>query len=167
MVENPVTRFWRSVSAVLSLATLVGCDYATKVVAKAELEHQAPRHLFGSLLDVRYVENTDVAFNALQWIPEGVRSPLLIVFGAAAILCVLILLQRTASAATRASLVLILAGAVGNYTDRLTRGYVVDFIHVPHWPVFNVADICVTAGVIFLCWTKVRSRRVEPSAGAG
>jgi signal peptidase II len=149
-----VTRFWRSVSAVLSLATLVGCDHATKVAAKAELEHQAPRHLFGSLLDVRYVENTDVAFNALRWIPEGVRSPLLIVFGAVAIFCVLILLQRTASAATRASLVLILAGAVGNYADRLTRGYVVDFIHVPHWPVFNVADICVTAGVILLCWTS-------------
>jgi signal peptidase II len=162
-----VTRSWRSIPAVLALATLVGCDHATKIVAKTELEHHAPRHLLGSLLDVRYVENTDVAFNALRWIPESVRSPLLIVFGAVAILCVLILLQRTDGAATRVSLVLILAGALGNYADRLTRGYVVDFIHVPHWPVFNVADICLTAGVILLCWTKVGSRRVEPSAGAG
>jgi signal peptidase II len=151
-------------SVVVWLVTLVGCDHATKVAAKAELEHQAPRHLFGSLLDVRYLENTDVAFNALRWIPEGVRSPLLIVFGAIAILCVLIVLQRTGSPATRASLVLILAGALGNYADRLTRGYVVDFIHVPHWPVFNVADICVTAGVILLCWSGLRSRRVDHPA---
>jgi len=159
-----MTRLWRSASVVVSLATLVGCDHATKFAAKAELEHQAPRRLLGSLLDVRYVENTDVAFNALRWIPEGVRSSLLIVFGAVAILSVLVLLQRTGRATTRASLVLILAGALGNYADRLARGYVVDFIHIPHWPVFNVADICVTAGVVLLFWTGLRSTPAEHPA---
>ncbi len=158
-------KLWRWVSVVAPLVTLVGCDHATKIVAKAQLEHHPPRRLLGSVLDVRYVENTDVAFNALRWIPEGVRAPLLIAFGALALLSLLVvLLRRPGTAATRVSLVLILAGALGNYSDRLTRGYVIDFIHVPHWPVFNVADICVTAGVILLGWTSLAARRdVRPA----
>ena len=47
---------------------------------------------------------------------------------------------------------MILAGAVGNLIDRIMNGYVVDFIYfqVINFPVFNVADICVTLGVVFL-----------------
>jgi signal peptidase II len=54
-------------------------------------------------------------------------------------------------------MVLMLAGALGNYLDRLFRGYVVDFIHVPHWPVFNVADIYVTVGAVVLVWSRFKS----------
>jgi signal peptidase II len=42
--------------------------------------------------------------------------------------------------------------------DRLVRGYVVDFVQIPHWPVFNVADIYVTAGAILLAWSVLRGR---------
>ena len=49
------------------------------------------------------------------------------------------------------------AGALGNVLDRVVRGYVVDFVQVPHWPVFNVADIYVTAGAILLGWTALRA----------
>ena len=47
---------------------------------------------------------------------------------------------------------MILAGAVGNLIDRIMNGFVVDFIYfqIINFPVFNVADICVTLGVIFL-----------------
>lgn len=48
------------------------------------------------------------------------------------------------------ALVLILGGALGNYLDRLFRGFVVDFIHVPYWPVFNVADIWLSVGFALL-----------------
>jgi signal peptidase II len=48
------------------------------------------------------------------------------------------------------SLALLLAGALGNLIDRAWHGYVVDFLHVPHWPVFNVADIYVTVGAAAL-----------------
>jgi signal peptidase II len=153
---------WRWVSVVAPLVMLVGCDHATKYVAKTELEHQPPRELLGSVLDLRYAENTDVAFNALRWIPEGVRGPLLAAVGATALLLIaFMLLRRPGTPASRAGLVLILAGALGNYSDRLVRGYVVDFIHVPHWPVFNVADICVSVGVALLAWTALRHRRRE------
>ena len=140
-----------------STAALVGCDHVTKYAAKAELEHAPPRVLIASVLDLRYAENTDVAFNALRAVPERIRAPLLVAFGALAIVAIgVALLRWRGGAAARAALLLILAGALGNYLDRLLRGYVVDFIHVPHWPVFNVADILVCAGTALLAVTVLR-----------
>jgi signal peptidase II len=55
---------------------------------------------------------------------------------------------------TKISLALILAGALGNLTDRILRGYVIDFLDfhvgVHHWPFFNVADSCITVGALLL-----------------
>jgi signal peptidase II len=55
---------------------------------------------------------------------------------------------------TAAALALIIGGAIGNLTDRIRHGYVVDFIDVYyrdwHWPAFNVADSAITCGVILL-----------------
>jgi signal peptidase II len=45
-------------------------------------------------------------------------------------------------------LYLIVGGALGNILDRIRLGYVVDFIHISFWPVFNVADICILLGVV-------------------
>ena len=39
---------------------------------------------------------------------------------------------------------------MGNVVDRVHRGYVVDFMHLEHWPVFNVADSCIVLGVVLL-----------------
>lgn len=126
---------------------LVGCDHVTKALAKSELQAQPAQALIEPILKLRYVENTDVAFNLLRWVPVHVRAPLLIVVGAVAILAVAaLLLWGRGNGWARVGLALVLAGALGNYADRLARGYVVDFIHVTHWPVFNVADILVTVG---------------------
>ena len=150
---------WRWVWALTSLTALVGCDHATKYIAKAELEYHPPKDLIRSVLDLRYVENTDVGFNLLHWVPANLRGPLLLVVGALAIFGLIgVLFRLRGTAATRAGFVLILAGALGNYSDRVIRGYVVDFIHVTHWPVFNVADICVTLGVAFLLWSRFAQR---------
>ena len=56
---------------------------------------------------------------------------------------------------------LVVAGAAGNVIDRMMRGYVVDFIHVHYWPVFNVADVTIVAGTILLALvaqTRLQSR---------
>ena len=53
---------------------------------------------------------------------------------------------------------LVLAGAIGNLADRIARGYVVDFIYLHRWPVFNVADICIAAGAVLLLLPAVRAR---------
>jgi signal peptidase II len=50
----------------------------------------------------------------------------------------------------RLGLALIFGGAISNAYDRGIRGSVIDFIQVPHWPVFNVADSAITVGVVLL-----------------
>jgi signal peptidase II len=147
-----------------AVSALVGCDHVSKEAAKGALEGGPPRQLLGRVLDLRYVENRDVAFELLRWIPVQARTPLVLVVVAAAIGTLLVMLLRRRSLdLTTAALGLVLAGAVGNYADRLLRGYVVDFIHVPHWPVFNVADAYVFVGGIALVLLHRRQARAAPA----
>jgi signal peptidase II len=48
---------------------------------------------------------------------------------------------------------LMLGGAIGNLIDRVSKGEVVDFLKVPNWPAFNVADSSITIGVVLILWT--------------
>ncbi len=64
----------------------------------------------------------------------------------------------------RLSLGLMLAGAFGNLTDRLMRGYVTDFIDIGPWYIFNVADASIVTGVIILAVTIVRADPAPPAA---
>jgi signal peptidase II len=148
------------------LVVLVGCDHATKFVAKAELQGHPPRQLIHGVLDLHYIENTDVAFNLLRWVPETIRRPALFVTGAIALLGLAVLLLRRGqrSFVVQAALLLITAGALGNYLDRLARGYVVDFVYLHHWPVFNVADVYVTAGAVALALSAFAAPRAAPGA---
>lgn len=62
----------------------------------------------------------------------------------------------------KASLSLILAGALGNLADRIFRGYVIDFLDCYisnwHWPSFNIADSCITSGAFLLLYTFLFKR---------
>jgi|SRR3989338_7256471 len=58
-------------------------------------------------------------------------------------------------------LALILGGAIGNLIDRLRFGYVVDFIDLRFWPVFNVADSCITIGAVILFFVIIRGKDVS------
>ncbi len=57
-----------------------------------------------------------------------------------------------------------LGGAIGNIIDRIAYGYVIDFIDVNVWPIFNVADSSITLGFILLAWTLLfhKDRKVKP-----
>lgn len=155
-------------SIFVSLLLLVGCDHATKGLAKGELDGGSVHHLVHGILDFRYVENTDIAFNLLRWVPESVRAPALLVFGAVAVVVLATLLLRgPGDPLSRIALLLVTAGAIGNYIDRVVRGYVVDFVHLRHWPVFNVADVYVTAGYVLLALAFFLSRRHGPAKPRG
>jgi signal peptidase II len=154
-----MSRASRWVLLLVALFGLVGCDHATKLAAKSQLEAAPPAQLIESVLALTYVENRDVAFNLLRWIPTHVRAPLLLVNGAVAIVALSVLFRRwRVRGAARVGLLLILAGAIGNYLDRVLRGYVVDFIHVRYWPVFNVADVLLTLGMGLLLLQAFRQR---------
>jgi signal peptidase II len=158
-------RALRPLALLGGLTALVGCDHVTKAVAKAELEGHGPQALLGSVLELRYTENRDVGFSLLSFIPERVRFPLLLAIGAGALaVLVVVLFRRKHQPLVQVALALILGGALGNYLDRAARGYVVDFIHAAHWPVFNVADIWVTMGGLALL---LHTFRPHPAAKLG
>ncbi len=60
---------------------------------------------------------------------------------------------------------LLAGGAVGNLTDRIRAGAVTDFVDLPHWPPFNLADMSITAGVILLVLIYLREAEREPESG--
>src|SRR5689334_9807319 len=133
------------VLAALSALLMMGCDHATK--ARAE-SLKTPLTLWPGVFELRYAKNPAIAFSMLEGWPDRVRAPLLIVAGALAIVSIGWLWVRRAEAGVVEQLgyAMILAGALGNFADRVGRGFVVDFIHVAHWPIFNVADAAIVIG---------------------
>jgi len=56
-------------------------------------------------------------------------------------------------------MVFIISGAAGNLLDRMLRGGVIDFIDIKFWPIFNLADIFITAGIVLLCLSLIFPRK--------
>jgi signal peptidase II len=154
----------RAVSSLILLlvaAYLVGCDQATKVAAKTSLESHGAVSLVPGILDLRYAENRGAAFSTWAESTHALVGPALLAFSAVATLLVAAWWwrRRTAGLLERIGYAAIFAGAVGNAVDRAAHGYVVDFIHITYWPVFNVADIAIVAGALALgVATGVRRR---------
>ena len=145
------------VSTIILIGTLlglIGCDHATKHTAQTYLNGQPPIELVSGVLDLRYAQNFDIGFNLLQAIPATPRRIGMLTFGCLAIMLLIGLWRRRldASLLERAGYALLIAGALGNLLDRFIRGYVIDFIYLHHWPIFNVADvtICLGATALFL-----------------
>jgi signal peptidase II len=132
--------------------TLVGCDHVSKHLARTNLSDGSVYPVAGSAFDLRYTENRDIAFNLMSSLPDSVKVPLIFGSGALAILALAatLFLSRKLTLPQTLALAAVLAGALGNFIDRAWHGYVVDFLHVKYWPVFNVADIYVTVGVVAL-----------------
>ena len=147
---------------------LVGCDHATKAVAEATLAHRGPLSIVPGVLDLRYARNHDTAFSLLRDLHFPGKAALLAALSALAIGAVMVAWwrRRGGSSAEQAAYALIVAGAVGNVIDRVRRGYVVDFIEVHRWPVFNVADMAIVAGAALLAIVAMRRPRA-PRVPAG
>lgn len=144
------------------VVVLVGCDHATKHLAADQLQAAPPVEVVSGVLDLSYTENFDVAFGALRVIPEGTRYPLMlsVVFLAIPLLLAFWYIRRRAAWYEQLGYAVLLAGVLGNGLDRAFRGYVVDFIHVHYWPTFNVADICLTVGMVVFILTSLRQERL-------
>ncbi len=130
-----------------------GLDLATKTLALEHLEAGSSTPLVGELLQLTLVRNPGAAFSA------GTSYTLLLsLVAVSATVVVLVLARRLADRLWGFGLGCLLGGVLGNLTDRIfrepgfLRGHVIDFLQLPSWPVFNVADICinVAAGVIIL-----------------
>lgn len=74
-------------------------------------------------------------------------------------LFILLLFLKSKSLKEQLPLLLILSGALGNMIDRLVRGCVIDFIDFKFWPIFNLADVYITAGIILLIIQLLKNRK--------
>ena len=142
-------RRWRVPAAFALVVFLI--DAVSKALAHRWLAngHDALAHLFGVGIGFQYVENRGAAFGTFLGYGALISAVALLVMGAAIIFYVRI---RRPSAWLMVAVGLLVGGALGNVVDRVSAGYVVDFIAVGPWPRFNVADSAVTIGVLLLAW---------------
>ena len=132
-------------------------DQTTKAWASKNLRFGGDREVIPNFLNFAYAQNTGVAFSFLNDQGDAGRFGLSIVALIAGVL-VLYYFWRIPHTHDRllGALALLLAGIIGNVTDRMRLGFVIDFIDVQlgswHYPTFNVADmaICVGAGLLVL-----------------
>lgn len=142
---------------------VIGIDYFTKILAISHL------HLYESesvlpMLNWTLAFNTGSAFSFLhdsgpwhQWLLGG--------FSACMSIAIVVWMTRVFSNKIEFyALSLILGGAVGNLIDRISHGYVIDFIDVfyktYHWPVFNIADTAICVGASLLMVQRFFEHRV-------
>ena len=110
------------------------------------------------VLDIRHVHNRGAAFGIL---PSGGVVFVVVAFLVLGGLVLCYPRLRCAGLSTVLSLALISGGTVGNLVDRLRFGYVVDFIDLRWWPVFNVADSAICVGVGLLMWVLFQRGRAD------
>jgi len=161
-VTSP-TRHRRRIAVLLGVAvTVLVTDIITKAVVVATLSDRGPVRLLGGLLKLRVTRNPGAAFS--------IGPSLTVVFAVIAVGVIVFILRtsrRIQSLAWAVTLGLLLGGATGNLTDRVLRapgpfrGYVVDWIQIPHWPVFNVADSCIVCGGLLAVFLAVRGVSID------
>ncbi len=131
------------------MALLVWLDQFTKELVTVRLMGNAPYSLIDSFFTFRYLENTGAAFSILQN-----RRAFFLLIGTIFVVVIFVFLVRIPPEKKyrplRICLCFLAAGAFGNMIDRFRLHYVVDFISVGSFPVFNVADIYVTVSTAFL-----------------
>jgi signal peptidase II len=138
-------------------------DVISKIVVVATLSGRQVR-LLGGLLTLDLLRNSGAAFS--------IGTSLTIVFTLIAVGVIFFILRtsrRLRSVPWAVTLGLLLGGATGNLTDRLLRspgafrGDVVDWIQLPHWPVFNVADSAIVCGGVLAVLLAARGYRLDGS----
>jgi len=131
----------------LVFAFLLGADQLSKYFVRAWM-HPLETVDLTPVLKLQYVRNRGIAFGLL----DGYAS-LIITIG---IIVVVVIVMATLLVRDRDGvtwpLALLLAGSSGNLIDRLAFGSVTDFIRLPHWPAFNLADIFIVSGVALLLY---------------
>jgi signal peptidase II len=142
---------WLRAAAVT--AVVIALDQATKALVRANV---AMGDSDGVLPGVKivHVQNEGVAFNQLG----GGGAVVSIVVGAALLALLAYFVTHLHKPLVWLPTGMLLGGALGNIIDRIHQGAVTDFIKLPAWPAFNVADTSITLGVLVLLYVLERPR---------
>lgn len=165
------TRFaWRA-GYLLAAFGIYLADQASKAWAVKVLRFGEERVLIRGFLQFVYTENPGIAFGQLQDGGSFGRW-FFVVLASCAAVAVFYYFMRTPRNDDRVlgACALLLAGILGNLTDRVRLGYVIDFIVVHagdyHWPTFNIADASITVGALLLAYDLVFSHRKTATASS-
>ena len=164
----------RRISVLVAITvTAFALDVISKVIVVATLPDRPPVELLGGLLTLRVLRNSGAAFN----IGNGMTL-VFTVIATGVVVAILRYARKLRSLPWAVTLGLLLGGALGNLADRTVRspgvfrGHVVDWIELPHWPVFNLADASIVCGGVLAVLLASRGLQVdgtvhrEPEAGA-
>ncbi len=151
-----MTRGLRSLSFWLAVVAVVVLDQGTKWIVSTRFAPGESRIVLPHVLWWTYVQNHSGAFGMF-----GSNTALLIAMALAVLTLFWFSFRDSASHSrlVRIAFGAIVGGAIGNIADRFHYGYVVDFIDLRWWPVFNVADSCITIGVALLVLTTFSRER--------
>lgn len=134
---------------IIFITLAIAVDQLTKLWARRVLSIEGPRALIKGFMSLIYVENRGMAFGMMQ----GGRV-VFIIFTVIVVTLLVIALAKGMfpGALPRLSICFIISGALGNFIDRLFLGYVTDMFRFDfvNFPIFNVADICLTIGTALL-----------------
>jgi signal peptidase II len=150
---------------------LYALDQLTKYYVLRFIKPDEPRVVIAGWFDLVNITNTGAAFGSFK----NNNTFFIVISGLALLFVVTLLLRRRSWDVWRdVSLALLAAGVLGNLTDRLLYGHVIDFLlfdlHFPYahpWPAFNVADSCICIAVVcFIIHSFRQEKSVEPRAGS-
>jgi signal peptidase II len=167
MIEERPASLWERVWLFLVTATVIVVDHLSKLLVESRFalnESWVPFPEQLPFVRITHVSNTGAAFGVF---PGGS----MIFTVVAIIVSIVIVLYNYRLPAEhkllRLALGLQLAGALGNLIDRLRQGHVTDWLDVGPWPVFNVADASIVAGVVVLAVLMLFEQRKEPPKEEG
>ncbi|MGH2851373.1 MAG: signal peptidase II [Solirubrobacteraceae bacterium] len=135
---------WGRAGAVAGAVLLV--DQVTKALVSNSIALGERRHLLPGVVTLVHAENSGVAFSLFTGSEAGVVVLTIVIVGCVLAYFATHLNQRLMWLASG----MIVGGALGNLTDRIRAGAVTDFIKLPAWPAFNLADASITLGVLVL-----------------
>lgn len=162
-IEKPAFRFEKWILFIVALAVIL-LDQWSKNVIKANLDintYFAPIPGIENIFRITHVTNTGMAFGLF---PAG--SLFFTLLAPIVAIAIIIYNQKleTGNPVLRVCLGLLLGGALGNWIDRLTQGYVTDFMDFGPWPVWNLADLAVVSGTILLALVLFQEEREAKAA---
>ncbi len=150
-----------ALAGLTAVAVLV-VDQVVKVAVRGSLQPGEEREVIGSVIQLTYVRNTGVAFGQLSG--NGALVALLVAGAIGILLWYFLTHLETPWIWLPAGMVV--GGALGNVIDRVVEGAVTDYVKLPGWPSFNVADVAITGGVILMVVVaELHARRQRKAAG--
>lgn len=149
---------WTWIFWLFPITGLIAFDQAVKTYISVNRASFSEMEVIPGFFYLTYLENRGAAFSILQdsrWVLVAVSLAAIAVMGR--------FFMKFKEFWARLPLTLLMAGAIGNLIDRIRQGFVVDFLHFYpfgyNFPVFNIADICVDAGAVFLAvWLLILYR---------